>query len=312
MKKLILLALGVLLIPGLVVAGTPTREGNGVFHSGYRFPDHFGGSTWPVTAYVIAGEAWTDWLVGINHSLGTTCNQTDTFCFSVTQTLAWSIPYTTTGNHILECATGIWYEYLDFTVNVPCSVSPGDVNTVTFVHAYANDDTCDASINSCSASVNSKQRVVLNFEVVASPPALYILQDTLYLIEQGQTAAYVPFSICNGDPCSPPINFNYTITSLGTVGDPLNENGVVAPNGGECADVYGIVDAGDADVCDFDWLTIVVWTDGGTTYDTCVQKIHVVTPVPVPLFTAPVVTILVLAMILAAAVIMKRHAVSKA
>ena len=42
------------------------------------------------------------------------------------------------------------------------------------------------------------------------------------------------------------------------------------------------------------------------------EEIHVVEPVPVPLFSTPVVTILVLAMILAAAVIMKRTAINKA
>jgi hypothetical protein len=60
-------------------------------------------------------------------------------------------------------------------------------------------------------------------------------------------------------------------------------------------------------------LTIIAWDAAtGTVYDTCVQVVHVVEPVPVPLFTTPVVTILVLAMILAAAVIMKRTAISKA
>jgi hypothetical protein len=47
-------------------------------------------------------------------------------------------------------------------------------------------------------------------------------------------------------------------------------------------------------------------------YDTCVQIIHIVEPEPVPLFTVPVVTILVLALILAAAVFMRRRAVSRA
>ncbi|MCU0639576.1 MAG: hypothetical protein MUF59_06885, partial [Candidatus Krumholzibacteria bacterium] len=94
----------------------------------------------------------------------------------------------------------------------------------------------------------------------------------------------------------------------------LNTTGTVTGVlGGLCADVYGIVDAGDANVCDYDTLTIIAWDAAtGTVYDTCVQVVHVVEPVPVPLFTTPVVTILVLAMILAAAVIMKRTAISKA
>ena len=55
---------------------------------------------------------------------------------------------------------------------------------------------------------------------------------------------------------------------------------------------------------------IIAWA--GDTYDTCVQLIHIVDPVPVPLFSAPVVTILVLAMLLTAAVLMRRRAANKA
>jgi hypothetical protein len=46
--------------------------------------------------------------------------------------------------------------------------------------------------------------------------------------------------------------------------------------------------------------------------DTCVQVIHVVEPSSVPLFTVPVVTILVLALILAVAIFMRRRAVNRA
>ncbi|MDD3642125.1 MAG: hypothetical protein PHQ19_01475, partial [Candidatus Krumholzibacteria bacterium] len=87
----------------------------------------------------------------------------------------------------------------------------------------------------------------------------------------------------------------------------INQPGQVTVDGGACLDIYGIIDAGAANVCDYDELTIIAWDNAtGTVYDTCVQLIHVVTPVPVPLLTAPVVTILVLAMILAAAVIIRR------
>ena len=156
--------------------------------------------------------------------------------------------------------------------------------------------------------------VSMTLEVVESPPALLILQDELYFVEQGATAAYVPFSICNGDPCAPATDYGYSITSLGIIGAPLNITGsLTGILGGLCGDVYGIMDAGDALVCDYDTLTIIAWDAAtGTVYDTCVQVVHVVEPVPVPLFTTPVVTILVLAMILAAAVIMKRTAISKA
>ena len=82
--------------------------------------------------------------------------------------------------------------------------------------------------------------------------------------------------------------------------------------GGECAAVYGIVDAGTAAVCTFDELTIIVWDEAtGTVYDTCVQEIHVVEPIPVPIFTAPVIVLLVLAMITAAAIVLRRSVANR-
>ncbi|MCU0639683.1 MAG: hypothetical protein MUF59_07430, partial [Candidatus Krumholzibacteria bacterium] len=89
----------------------------------------------------------------------------------------------------------------------------------------------------------------------------------------------------------------------------LNTTGTVTGVlGGLCADVYGIVDAGDANVCDYDTLTIIAWDAAtGTVYDTCVQVVHVVEPVPVPLFSLPAVIALVAAMVLAAAVIMRKR-----
>ena len=287
------------------------KDGNPVFHGSYVFPDH--GVTWGSTIQVIAGEIWEDYLLGINHPMGTTCTETDTFCFSVTGTLAWPIVYTT-GNHILESTAGNWYRWLDFTINVPCDVTVGDVNVVTFVHAYVDvEGNCRPEELSCSDNATHVQRGTLSFEVVESPPALYILQDTLYFVEQGQTAAYVPFAICNGDACADETLYGYLITSTGVVGPAISQGGTILVSGGECGDVYGIIDAGDAIVCDYDELTIIAWAgeEPEVVYDTCVQIIHVVEPVAVPMFTAPVVTILVLAMILAAAVILRRGAARK-
>jgi hypothetical protein len=202
-------------------------------------------------------------------------------------------------------------------IQVPCDAVVSSTNTLTARMSYTDvNEVCQPDSADCEdpniySGGNYWDLTSVVLTVVESPPALYILQDTLYYVEQGAVAAYIPFSICNGDPCAPATVYGYNITSMGLVGGALNTVGATAGVvGGTCVDVYGIIDAGLADVCDYDTLTIVAWDDAtGSVYDTCVQVIHVVEPVPVPLFTTPVVTILVLAMILAAAVIMKRTAI---
>ncbi|HUV35874.1 MAG TPA: hypothetical protein VMX58_02935, partial [Patescibacteria group bacterium] len=143
---------------------------------------------------------------------------------------------------------------------------------------------------------------------------LYILQDSLYVVEKGQTAAYVPFTICNGDACADPTAYGYVITSTGHVGAGFPQGGTTPPvDGGECGDVYGVVDAGDAEICDLDTLVIIAWDAlTGTVYDTCVQVIHVVEPVPVPLFTTPVLVVVALAMVCTAAIILRRRVANRA
>ncbi|MDD3643183.1 MAG: hypothetical protein PHQ19_06970 [Candidatus Krumholzibacteria bacterium] len=306
MKKLAIL-LAVLLLPvGLQAA---TAEGDPGMY--VRFPS--------AVQSVIAGELWEYEIAPTNFGFiaGNPCPNTDTFCVLVTDELGWTL----TGDpafgtpEILD-AGYLWWQLV--SVQIPCAVSVGDTNWVSATMYYSDGLTCDPLLSppDCYESVYSgvlrPQTTRVKFEVVESPPALYILQDSLYFVEQGQTAAYVPFSICNGDACAPPTLYYYVITSTGVVGSAINQTGSITVDGGACLDIYGIIDAGAANVCDYDELTIIAWDELGTVYDTCVQLIHVVTPVPVPLFTAPVVTILVLAMILAAAVIMKRHAVSKA
>ncbi|MBU8922833.1 MAG: hypothetical protein KOO63_13530 [Bacteroidales bacterium] len=130
--------------------------------------------------------------------------------------------------------------------------------------------------------------------------AIHILDpEDIYFIEQ--VDGYIPFTLCNPLPCSDPIQYSYLISSQGYIGEQLMENGITpGVPGGSCTDVYANIDAADADICDFDTLNLIAWaTDsGGTVYDTCVQVIHVVEPVPVALFTAPVVMILVLVIII--------------
>jgi hypothetical protein len=141
------------------------------------------------------------------------------------------------------------------------------------------------------------------------PPA--ILQDSLTLVSRGQSQAYVPFSICNTNDCSPPQTFGYRITSKGHVGAPVDLTGTIAASSGECKNVYAIMNGSSASTCDWDTLTIIAWLAGGEVlYDTCVQIIHIVEPEPVPVLTAPLTSILILAIILAAIVFMRRRAMS--
>jgi hypothetical protein len=326
MKKLVFLALIVMLLPAAANAQYDIKQGDPGFI--FAFP---GG-----TIEVIRGETWCDNLYAANfawQAAGPCLGTLDTFAVVTGDLLDWPItntflayePMGTEGEDaegkcyiIDDNGDDPWYYVVELCISVPCEASVDDANTLTAQMAYcdvnmvAQPDSGDCGDNTYGGNP-APALMSQDFLVVESPPALYILQDTLYYVEQGQTAAYIPFSICNGDACAPPTDYDYMITSLGTVGAALDQTGTASGvSGGACTDVYGIVDAGSAAVCTYDTLTIVVWSQGGAVYDTCVQAIHVVEPIPVPLFTAPVVTILVLAMILAAAVIMKRHAVSKA
>jgi len=161
------------------------------------------------------------------------------------------------------------------------------------------------------ATVDGNGDVTGYVEIGPLSATIVILADSLTFVERGQMSAYITFSICNGSYFAPATNFSYLITSTGVVGPPINQSGSVLVTGGDCEDVYGIIDAGSANIGDYDELTIIAWdTETGTMYDTCVQIIQVIEPKYPSVLTAPVVTILVLAMILAAAMIMKRRAAS--
>ena len=325
MKKLVLLALVVILLPAMANA-YDLKDGDPAFY--FEFD---GG-----TINLIKGESWCFTAYLANFGSETCPGLLDTFAVVSTDLLSWPMTNTflafeqgTEGEDaegtcyiIDEISGGSWYFVTEVCLTVPCEALVGDLNTLTLQTAYCDDQMvaqpdsgdCENPNYRSSGTIAVWSLISQDFEVVESPPALYILQDTLYYVEQGQTSAYIPFAICNGDPCAPATNYNYQITSIGKPGLPAIDQSSMIPGivGGTCGDVYGIVDAGAGIICTYDTLTIVAWDESGAVYDTCVQAIHVVEPVPVPLFTAPVVTILVLAMILAAAVIMKRHAVSKA
>ena len=174
---------------------------------------------------------------------------------------------------------------------------------------YEYDFQCD--IEDCRDQVdNDRDGFIDERHGDCGGPTIAILQDSLTLVDHGQTQAYIPFSICNADACAP--DYGYNIKSKGHVGAAIDVTETIVVPGGTCKDVYGIINAGVALECDYDTLTIIAWGGIPVMYDTCVQVIHVVLAEPVPLFTVPVVTILVLALILAAAVFMRRRAVSRA
>ncbi len=271
--------------------------------------------------YIDWGESSRDVYPGqsITYTLGpanfghisSTCTETDTFCLDVTDTKGWGI----TGNpglglaHILDPGT---YWENDVTINVPCNATPGEVDTVTAVVAYVDVyGACAPDCGDCedpNSGYYSTATLVLN--VVEAPPSLYVEQDSINYIDQGQTAAYIPFSICNGDPCASPQDYIYNITSKGHVGPAINTvDTVEAVPGGECVTVYGIIDAGSADICDYDTLTIIAWSvNEPVVYDTCVQIVHVVEPLPVPLFTNTMIIVVVVSLILISAVFIRRRA----
>ncbi len=315
MKKLLMLAAAFMLLP--VLANAQTMEGDPGFFFGFEFSE----------ADVILGEVYCDYPAPTNFGfLGGLCPGEDTFCVTTSDDLDWVQTGGVTSSGVFiangECfilGPGYWYSGWELCIAVPCDASVDDVNVWTAVMSYCNDaGECVPESGDCEDpnvySGNHYSTISITLTVVESPPALFVLQDSLYFVEQGAAAAYVPFSICNGDPCAPATDYEYAITSNGTIGAPIDTTGsALGILGGLCGDVYAVIDAGAAALEDEDILTIVAWDAAtGTVYDTCVQIVQIVEPVPVPLFTTPVVTILVLAMILAAAVIMKRTAASKA
>ena len=314
MKKFALL-FALLLIPGIIYAQPCcTYEGDPALYVDFGEDTHD----------MIAGETYC-WTVGpCNFGfVSAICPDTDTFCLDGWDTAGWVI---TADPPLGDCYIldpgYLWWQ--DICLTAPCDVEPCDYDTL-YIQMFCCDETitCRTDCPETCEDPNmyggdpyySSDQVIIH--IVPSPPALYIEQDSVYYVEQGQTAAYVPFTICNGDACADPTAYGYVVSCTPVVGllcTGFPQAGTTAPIlGGECGDIYAIVDAGTANVGDIASLEIVAWDDlTGTVYDTCVQLVEVVTPVPVPLFTTPVVTVLVLAMILAAAVIMRRRAASRA
>jgi hypothetical protein len=333
MKKLFaILALTLLLLPAVAFAQPPagcTWNGDPCMRYG------FSGTTKPGIDYeTLAPGAMLIYELGPQNAhsgwvppAGLTCNTAlgiqDTFCLGASSAKGWTLTSSDPGIMVpFALGSGSVY-WSDFRITAPCDAEIGDVDTVVVVMYYAKgvppNVTCAPECGDC-VNPNYRSYVpmynadTLIITVVAAPPALGVLQDTLTLVDRGQTQAFIPFTICNQDDCAPPTLYSYNIKSKGVAGriSAINQSGSATVSGGACKDVYGIIDAGIAFACDYDTLTIIVWTPAPVIYDTCVQVIHIIEPEPVPLFTVPVVTILVLALILAAAVFMRRRAVSRA
>ncbi len=243
------------------------------------------------------------------------CKAEDTLCFHASDSKGWAIGANPPLGTTMTLAPGyLWYQ--DVSVTIPCDASLSVRDTIVARVAYtAVNGVCAPECDDCNdpntrptTGVKYYSADTLIVTVLEAPPSMLVLQDTLTLVERGQTQAYVPFTICNQDDCAPPTAFYYLITSRGRVGPPLNAASSVDVSGGECEDVYGVVNAGTAVECTFDTLRILVWTTGDPAiYDTCVQVIHVVQPQSVPLLTPAVMAILVLVLIAVAAIFMWRR-----
>ncbi len=328
MKKLVaILALAILLVPGIVLAqpagctwnGDPCiRLGwSGVAGPGINTANILPGQTLNYTIRVQNAYYYPAWPRSCNLD----CDLLDTFCTHVSSAQGWTIGCVEGLDVPYELPSCYVYDHhISITPVNGCNQAVGTKDTVIVSMVYAKGEpalTCAPECGDCEYYTKRGTAYLYNADtliltVVAPTNPITIEQDTLTLIDQGATQAYIPFTVGNAWACF--TGFGYNIKSKGHVGGAINTSGTVTITGGHEVNVYGILDASETLVCTHDTLTIIVWSLAGPTiwYDTCVQRVHVVTPVPVPLFTVPVVTILVLALILAAAVFMRRRAVSRA
>jgi hypothetical protein len=284
----------VLLIPGVIYAACSQEADSIRIHSAYNFPSE-------ITEIFPGQELEFDFALCLYGA-------DDTICLHVAgPPEGYTLEGDINEGSIAALSDGCW-GFWPVIITASCDVVPCQYDTFIATLSFTNTDVeCDLACMDVTVGRPDIDTLILH--VVPPPPALLILQDTLTFVEQGVTAAYVPFAVCNPDPCTPG-DYEWLITSVGYVGGPISQGDAATVPGGDCHTVYGIIDASGSGVCEYDTLTIVAWR--GDLYDTCIQAIHIVEPIEVPLFTTPVVTILILAMILAAAVFLRRRATSRA
>jgi hypothetical protein len=348
MKKALFLAVGLLLVASIVQAACSTPpEGNRSFRYGWGMvvnpsttmetiippPGIYNliavngqDTTWGIPGaalkYRVGPYNATAWKGPNNENI--LCVNQDTLCYDVSSTHGWTIVTSPAAGtaQVLPPGGYLWYQTV--TIQIPCSATIGSYERVVAVCAYTNfAGVCDPTCVDCSdpdtrangTHFYSSDTLWVHVLPAPPPPAPSILQDSITYVEQGQTQAYIPFSLCNNDKCFA-YDIGYHIVSKGHIGPAVNLTGSVNVGGGKCVDVFAIINAGGPPlptVCTFDTITTICWTVVAVPlYDTCVMLLHIVEPSQVPLFTVPVVTILVLALILAAAVFMRRRAVSRA
>lgn len=318
MKKVVFLTMICLLLSSSAMGqAVHSKDGDPGYYWGFLLGDE------GLVAEVVPGETWSDEIMPVNWAwLGYCGTGDDTICMDLQDkgvipwTLSTDWPHAGEPAYLLTDQTEMWTGYYwpcVITAQVSCSATPGMVDTIWATMGWVDADLeCEDIGNPCPGGIGYPMQVFQAFEVVPPPPTVTVYQDTLYYLEEGLAAGYVPFGIANDNYCYPLSNFDYVITSKGHVGGVINDSGSGSVGAGEIVYIYTIMDASAAFACDYDTLTIIAWNSAAGDYDTCVQIVHIIEPAAVPLFTAPVVTIMVLAMILAAAVIMRRHAVSKA
>jgi len=246
------------------------------------------------------------------------CDQADTFCVHVADTRGWTLTGDPPLGDCVRLDVGyLWYQNISITA--PCSAVPGDRDTIIAVIAYCGEEVCDTG---CLDLPGCEDPNVWNgtpyysadtliIEVVPSPPRVLILCDTLALAAFGQSANHIPFSICNGDPCGSSETYDYEFGDEGWIpwNDAYPRTGSVTVAGGECAEVYAVLDASLSEVCDFDSITLIAWDrDTGASRDTGITLVHVIPVMPVPLFSPSLVPILAAAVLATGAFFLARTA----
>ncbi|MCX5752812.1 MAG: hypothetical protein NTW97_04090 [Candidatus Krumholzibacteria bacterium] len=246
------------------------------------------------------------------------CTALDTLCFHAVSLQGWTFACNPPMGELQELPAGGYIWYQEISITAPCDANIGDKDTIIASCAYANTaGLCAPECGDCqdpnirpATGVKYYNADTLIVTIVAPPPGIAVYQDTLSFIGQGQPQAHVQFSVCNENECAPPTDYIYNVTSRGHVGAPINTIDTVSVPGGDCRDVYGVISASTALSCAFDTLTIIVWSAGEpVVYDTCVQVVHVISACApcIPVFTPAVAAILVLALVLVAAVFIRRR-----
>jgi len=290
------LLLVILLLPAMASAQEPCPTADNLFwHPGYLPAS--GDTLYP-------GETWSYDSFAICYNSGGT-DTAGYICIEILDTKGWIAEKTGEGVWSLPGAS--CYGFWDASVTFSCDAVSGETDTVYFVVALA--DTNFDCRTDCAP--NDTFALEVYFDTPPDLRELVVLQDSITYVDQGQTAAYIPFQLCydNPDICAASVDVAYTLTSKGHVGPAINITDTVTVAPGDCETVFGVIDAGAASICDYDTLNISAYviSDPSLT-DDCVQIIHVVEPLPVPFLTAPFIAVFVLALVLAAAVFLRKRA----